>query len=171
MKTFTLKTWCIIALLTFSFASCTSDDDDTNSSSSGDEYLTAKIDGADYAASKDPATIIGATKSNGILAVQGGDNSGNTISFQIMNYNGTGSYNTGDNLSNTSQIMYITISPIANWGSNLATAALGTLSPGTITVTSDDGSIVEGTFEFEGYNASTQNSKNITNGKFKAELN
>jgi hypothetical protein len=41
---------------------------------------------------------------------------------------------------------------------------------GTINVTVEDGTVVEGTFSFEGYNADSKTSKNITEGKFKAEL-
>ena len=159
----------LLAISLVTFTSCSKDDDDS-SSNGGDEFITAKIDGADYAASQDPATIIGATILNGILAVQGGDNSGNTISFQVQNYTGVGIYNTGDSITNTSQIMYLTVSPVATWASSLASAALGTLPAGTIEVTAEDGTTVEGTFSFEGYNASDMTTKNITQGKFKAVL-
>ena len=169
MKIFKFKTLLLVILSTSLFISC-SNDDDESSSGGGDEFLTAKIAGVNFEASKDPATIIGATISNGILAVQGGDNNGNTISFQVANYNGTGTYKTGDNFTNTNQILYLTINPVASWSSNIATAALGTLSPGTINITVEDGTVVEGTFSFEGYNADNKTTKNITEGKFKAEL-
>jgi hypothetical protein len=125
MKTLQIKTIFAILICTTLFLSCSNDDDD--SSGGGDEYLTAKVAGVNFEASKDPATIIGATISNGILVVQGGDNNGNTISFQVANYTGTGTYKTGDNLTNSNQILYLTINPVASWSSNLATAALGTL--------------------------------------------
>ena len=157
-----------ISLVTFT--SCSSNDDGDSNNASGDEYITAKIGGTDWSASQDPATIIGATISNGVLAVQGGDNSGNTISFQVSNYTGVGTYNTGDSITNTSQIMYLTVTPVATWASSLASAALGTLPAGIIEVTAEDGTTVEGTFSFEGYNASDMTTKNITQGKFKAVL-
>jgi len=130
MKTLQIKTIFTILVCTALFLSCSNNNDD-NSSGEGDEFLTAKINGTNFAASTDPATIIGATITNGILAVQGGDNSGNTISFQ----------------TSTNQIMYVTISPVATWSSSGVT-----------------------TFTFEGYNAQDQTVKNITEGKFKAEL-
>jgi len=168
MKPTNIKTFFVLLSFVFAFTSCSDSDDDDNSSG-GDEYLTAKIDGTNFSASKSPATIIGATKSNGILAVQGGDNSGNTISFQIFNYNGAGTYATADALSSTNQIMYITISPVATWSSSGVTSITG-ISPGTIKVISDDGTTVEGTFSFQGYNASDKTTKNISTGKFKAVL-
>lgn len=150
--------------------SCSSDDDNggDNGGGNGNEFLTAKIDGADFAASQSPAVIVGAQSTNGILAVQGGDNNGNTINFAIQNYNGVGTYTTGDNLTNANLIQYLQISPVAGWASNLATAALGTLNPGTIEITSDDGTTVEGTFSFDGYNADDMTTKVVTQGSFKA---
>lgn len=168
MKTLQIKTIFAILICTTLFLSCSNDDDD-GSSSGGDEFLTAKIDGVDFAASTDPATIIGATITNGILAVQGGDNDGNTISFQIFGYNGVGMYKTADALTSTNQIMYVTISPVATWSSSGVTSITG-ITPGSIEVTSEDGTTVEGTFTFEGYNAQDMTTKNVTVGKFKAEL-
>lgn len=168
MKLLNFKTVFILLSFAFAFTSCNNDDDDNGAS--GDEYLTAKIDGTNFAASKDPATIIGATISNGLLAVQGGDNSGNTISFQIFGYTGVGTYKTADNLTSTNSIGYITISPsFATWNSSGITSITG-ITPGTIEVTSDDGTTVEGTFSFEGYNASDKSKKTVTDGKFKAVL-
>ena len=166
MKIFNFKTTFILLSIVFSLSSC-SDDDDT--SGSGDEYLTAKIDGTDFKASTNPATIIGATISGNLLAVQGGDNSGNTISFQIFGYTGVGTYATADALTGTNSIRYITINPVATWDSSGITSITG-INPGTIEVTSDNGTSVEGTFSFEGYNASDKTTKNITAGKFKAIL-
>ena len=168
MKHLNLKTVIIFLSFAFAFTGCNDDDDD--SGASGDEYLTAKIDGSSFAASKDPATIIGATISNGLLAVQGGDNSGNTISFQIFGYTGAGTYKTADKLSSTNSIGYITIKPnVATWNSSGVTSITG-ITPGTIEVTSEDGTTVEGTFSFEGYNAADKTKKTITEGKFKAVL-
>ncbi len=168
MKTLKIKTLFIILFCTTLFLSCDNDDND-DSSSNGDEFLTAKIDGANFTASTDPATIIGATITNGLLVVQGGDNSGNTISFQIFGYNGVGTYKTGDALTSTNQIMYITISPVASWSSSGVTSVTG-ITPGSINVTSEDGTTVEGTFSFEGYNANDMTKITITEGKFKAVL-
>ncbi len=168
MKNSKIKFLLIAILTIFTFTSC-NNSDDGNDGSEGEEYLTAKIDGADYAASTNPATIIGATISGDLLAVQGGDNSGNTISFQIFGYTGVGVYATADAITSTNSIRYITISPVATWDSSAVTSLAG-ISPGRIEVTSDDGTTVEGTFYFEGYNASDMSTKNVTEGKFKAIL-
>lgn len=153
--------------------SCSSDDNGggNNGGGNGDEFLTAKIAGSNFAAAQDPAVIVGAQSTNGVLAVQGGDNDGNTISITLPNYTGVGTYITGDNLSNQNGIQYLEIMPSLNsWASNFATAAVGTLSPGTVEITSDNGTTVEGTFSFEGYNADTMATKMITEGTFKAKF-
>ena len=175
LKHVTLLLMCF-SLITLT--SCSNDDDGGNNGgdpggggNSGSEFLTAKIDGADFAAAQDPAVIVGAQSTNGVLAVQGGDNDGNTISITISSYNGVGTYITGDQLTNTNGLQYLVINPApTSWASNLATAALGTLAPGTIEITSDNGTTVEGTFSFEGYNASDMTVKDITEGSFKANF-
>jgi len=167
MKTFKFKTVSVLLICLSLLFSCNKDDND--SSDAGDEFVSAKIDGTSWTSSKDYNTTA-AQKSGNVLAVQGSDNDGNAINFNIANYSGVGNYKTGDNLTNGSQIMYVSISPVGSWSSNLATAALGTLIPGTIDITKDDGSVFEGTFSFEGYNASTKTIKKFTEGKFKAEI-
>ena len=67
-------------------------------------------------------------------------------------------------------IQYVTISPVGGWLSNGVTALVGGLTPGTIEITSDDGTTVEGTFSFDGYNGQDQTTKVITDGKFKANF-
>ncbi len=44
------------------------------------------------------------------------------------------------------------------------------IGSGTLEVTSDNGTIVEGTFSFEGFNVQDQTTKVITNGSFKATI-
>lgn len=154
----------LIAISLVTFSSCSKNDDE-DSATNGDEFLTAKIDGANYAAAQNPAVIVGAQSTNGVLAVQGGDNNGNTITIALPNYTGVGTYKTGDNITNQNVIMYLEISGTrpTSWASNFAT-----LTPGTIEITTDDGTTVEGTFSFDGSDAST--TKKITEGKFKAKF-
>lgn len=159
-----------ISLVTF--ASCSSDDDNGGGSGSGDEFLTASIDGSSFAAAQSPAVIVGAQSVNGVLAVHGGTNDGTTINFAINNYTGVGTYITGDNISNTDFIQYLSISGTtpSTWASGLSSAAAGGVTPGTIEITSDDGTTVEGTFSFDGYNAADMSTKTVTNGEFKAKF-
>ncbi|MBX2827946.1 MAG: hypothetical protein KTR22_07275 [Flavobacteriaceae bacterium] len=173
MKTF--KTVFFLFLFSAVLVSCSKDDDSSDSAaagSGGGESFSAKIDGAEFAASTDPATLIGATLStnNGItvLTGQGSTNSGDFINFTIMNYDGTGTYTSGDNLSNPNIIQYGELNgTTANvWASNLATAAVGGLQAGEIRITSQDDDGAEGTFSFEGYNAADMSTKMITEGQF-----
>ncbi|NND61614.1 MAG: hypothetical protein HKN48_00305, partial [Flavobacteriaceae bacterium] len=120
---------------------CSKDDDNNNEennnqNNSGEEFLTAMVDGTNFEAAQDPAVIIGATVSNNILAVQGGKNNGETIRATITNYTGPGTYMTGDNLQNANSLTYLTLTPTASW---MSTFNIGS---GTIEVTSDDGTTV-----------------------------
>jgi hypothetical protein len=162
----------IMSISLVSFTSCSSDDDNGGGSGSGDEFLTATVDGASYAAAQSPSVIVGAQSVNGVLAVQGGTNNGTTINFAINNYTGVGTYTTGDNITNTDFIQYLSISGTtpSTWASGLSSAAAGGISPGTIEITSDDGTTVEGTFSFDGYNAGDMTTKAIRNGEFKAKF-
>ncbi len=159
------------ALLTLTSCSNNDDGDDSQTNNSGgDEFLTAKIDGADFEASTDPASLIGAVLSNGVLAVQGSTNNGDYLRFNIVNYNGTGTYQTGDALTNPNLIQYGKINPVVAWLSNGIAVAGNSSATGTITITAEDGSVVEGTFSFTGLNASDSSTKTISEGKFKASI-
>ena len=90
------KMFYSVLALSVLLSSCSSDDDNAennnnnNNQGGGGEFFTAKIDGADFAASTDPASLIGGTKStaNGmtIVAGQGSTNSGDFINFNIVCY-------------------------------------------------------------------------------------
>lgn len=154
--------------------SCSNNDDDNDgNNNAGNEHFTAKIDGTDWSASTNFDTTGGTLTSNAgmtVLAVQGSDENGVAINFSIINYNGPDTYTTGDNMSNSNLIQYITVSPVAGWVSNAVTSVVGGLTPGSITVTSDSDGVVEGTFSFDGYNADDMSTKVITEGSFKANL-
>lgn len=171
MKKLNLSILLVMIISTLSFLSCSSDDNNEDDSN-GDEFLTASVDGSSFAAAQSPAVIVGAQSVNGVLAVQGGTNDGTTISMAISNYTGVGTYTTGDSITSSNFIQYLTISGTtpSTWASSLATSVIGTLTAGSIEITSDDGTTVEGTFSFEGYNASDMTSKMITNGEFKANF-
>lgn len=183
MKAFKNSIYLGLMVLALALTACSSDDSgdnndgDDNSNSGGEQLMTAKVDGADFAASQDPADLIGATKSSqggvSILTVQGSTNSGDFINFTVFDYNGTGTYSTGDSPANTSLIQYgelVGTTGADVWASNLASSQVGGLAPGEITVTVDDDSVVEGTFSFEGYNPADMTTKTITEGRFKANL-
>ncbi len=166
MKTMKKLTYLLLMIAAVSFTACSNNDDDNNDGdgNTGEEYLTAKVDGVNFEAAQTPAVIVSATNQNGVLVVQGGQNDSQTIRINIFNYNGVGSYTSGDNITNTNSMSYSTLSPVVSWVSSLDTGS------GTLQVTSDDGTTIEGTFSFEGYNSEDGTTKNITDGKFKAIL-
>jgi len=180
MKTFRKTIYLSIVCLAMVFVSCSSDDDNNDDGGGGNngggEYFTAKVNGADFAASTDFATLIGGVKStaNGIniLTGQGSTNSGNFINFSIFEYNGPGTYATGDSIQSVNGINYgelVNQTTVNMWSSNLGSAAAG-VNPGSITITVDADGIIEGTFSFDGYNGADMSTKNITNGSFKYEV-
>ncbi|MGC6431643.1 MAG: DUF6252 family protein [Jejuia sp.] len=155
------------------FTSCSNNDDgDGGTSSGGDEFLTVKIDGTDFAASKDPASLIGAVVNSGVLAVQGSTNDGKYVRINIINYSGVGTYKTGDAITNANMMMYgeVLTDPTVGWISNGIVTLGNSAATGTVTVTSDDGSVIEGTFVFTGYNGNDMTTKSFTEGKFKASI-
>ncbi len=170
MKTLKKTIYILFLGLAMVATGCSSDDDNNNEeqnnnqNNAGEEFLRAKIDGTDFEAAQDPAVIVSATVEGGIFAVQGGKNNGETIRATINNYTGPGKYVTGDNLANPNSLNYLTLSPTAAWVSTF------NIGSGTVEVTSDDGTTVEGTFSFEGFNADDQTTKSITNGSFKATI-
>ena len=183
MKTIQKTLYYTFLCMALVFTSCSGDDDGDMPEEQGEEQMnggeenfSAKIDGATFTASTDPATLIGGTKStaNGATTVtaQGSTNNGDFINFSIFDYTGVGTYTTGDNLNNTNLIQYGELmgQSASVWGSNLATSAVGGLMPGEIKITVDGDGVLEGTFSFEGYNAQDMTSKMITEGKFKVNL-
>ncbi|TBN00871.1 hypothetical protein EYD45_13680 [Hyunsoonleella flava] len=159
--------------LLLAFTSCSKDDDGNGGgAANGDEFVTVKIDGANFSASMDPASLISAVVSNGVLAVQGSTNDGKYVTIRVFNYSGAGTYRTGDAASNASTLMYgeVLTDPTDGWISNGIVALGNSAATGTLTVNSDDGSTVEGTFSFTGYNGKDMTTKSFTEGKFKAVI-
>lgn len=169
MKTIKTTIYLSLVCLALVFTGCSKNNDDdgggdTGGGAGGAEFLTAKVNGANFEAAQDPAVIVSATTSNNVLTLHGGQNDGQTIRATINGYTGAGTYTTGDSLNNTNSLSYITINPVATW---MSTFNIGS---GTITVTSDNGTTIEGTFAFDGFNATDQSTKNITEGSFKATI-
>lgn len=179
MKTLKKTLFFSILCVALALTGCSKDDDNASNNNQGNngggELFSAMVDGNNFAASQDPATLIGATKStsNGTTTVtaQGSTNNGDFINFSIFEYNGPGTYQTGNNLSNPNLIQYgeLVGQSASVWASNLATAAAG-ITAGEIVITVDADGKLEGTFTFEGYNAQNMTSKMITQGEFKVAV-
>lgn len=158
----TLKRISILLFATILWVSCSSDDDNPDAGSDG-EFLTAKVDGADFSSFEDSiGASIGTGGAGDVLAVQGSNTSGDYIRINIVGYNGVGTYVTGDNISNTSSAGYGTVQPIAAWNSTFD------IGSGTIEITEDTSTYVKGTFSFSGLNAADSSTKSITQGEFRA---
>jgi len=181
MKTIKKTIYISFLCLSVILASCSSDDDGGDGGTgggSGAEFLTAKVDGSDWAASTDFETLIGAetATSNGttVMTIQGSINSGDYIQIVISNYNGTGTYTTGDDIQNTNSLSYgelVGTTGINLWSNGFLTAILGGIGAGEIIIESDANGVVTGSFNFKGYNADDESTKNITVGEFKANIN
>ena len=163
-----LSRYAFIIMALF-LTACESDDEsgDTtdDTTSAGAEFVTAKVDGADFEAAQDPAVIVGAALAGGVLNIQGV-----TIRITINNYDGPGTYVSGDSETNFNSMNYLTLTPVAAWINNNITAVLGGIGTGTVEVTSDADGVVEGTFSFTGYNGEDMSTKEITEGSFKANI-
>ena len=134
-----------------------SDDDNVNVAGSGS--FTAKVDGTTF---ESLAGTVGATVNGSVAGIQGSKADGEYIRINIVNYTGVGTYTTGDALTNTNMIIYGTISPNESW---VSTFDVGS---GTIEITSETSTTIEGTFSFTGENNNLNTTKVITEGQFSA---
>lgn len=155
-----------LLLFVIAFMACSSEDGQ-DVSGTGEEF-TAEVAGVgSISASKDFDTVSGTKISAGginVVALQGTDNSGKGFMIRFTTYTGPGTYSLGfGNIANSATFIGGTA-----MGEQYSTAYQGT--SGTITVTSDDGKRIEGTFEFVGKVSNTSAARTITNGKFKVDL-
>lgn len=157
-----------LLLISCSCLACTSDD----GSMQTDDYLSASIDGADFLIDWDKGEFTSRkfVNSTGMLNLQisGRSHSGDAIEFEISNYQGAKSYDLGTNVISPGKITYKRLTPIGDWSANLSTNNFA--YPARIDILIDDGAMVEGKFEFDGYNRSDHSRKSITNGKFRVRI-
>jgi hypothetical protein len=126
----------------FVAASCSSDDDNNNNVPvvpSGNYFVKAKVDGADYANS--PYVTPAATLNAGTLNIQSSTSSGNSIQIQIPNYNGEGTYLSGSNNLAYGYINFSRLGPGFSFHSFTSVRGAG-----EVVVTSVTDTEIEGTF-------------------------
>ncbi|WP_432410668.1 DUF6252 family protein [Rasiella sp. SM2506] len=161
-KTKTLKTRFhkiafILLLVSIPFSSCSSDDDATTPEQTN-FFLTAKIDGVDFSAnSADPLASISNNQTQ-IFTITGINNNGGRITLTLPSPIIVGTFTT-----DTGAILSFVSPNVEVWG---ATEDAGT---GTITITANNTTAIEGTFSFTGVNPADNSTKVITEGKFKAK--
>lgn len=152
-----LKRIKYVLLITVVLFSCTSNNEtDPNS---GDDFFTAKVDGVDWAAFVGPPDTVAWNEAHaGIIVIQGSDSNGHAITMNIMNYNGVGTYD----FTMAGFIQFVE----GITGAWVCNATSGTT--GSVTITSDDGNIIEGTVSFVGKDVSDNSTRTITEGSFRA---
>lgn len=126
----------------FVAASCSSDDDNNNNVPvvpSGNYFVKAKVDGADYANS--PYVTPAATLNAGTLNIQSSTSSGNSIQIQIPNYSGEGTYLSGSNNLAYGYINFSRLGPGFSFHSYTSVRGAG-----EVVVTSVTDTEIEGTF-------------------------
>ncbi len=149
----------IISSTTF-LTNCDKTDDLKESGNGGS--LTAKIDNVDFSSF---SQSVGATVSNGILAVQGSTTDGNqVIRLNVSGYSKDKTEYDLGGFTNTNMGTYI-----ENFSSTFSTFAANA-NTGKVIISKDNGSVIEGTFYFTGVGAA-EAQKKITEGKFSAPIN
>ncbi|HOZ74932.1 MAG TPA: DUF6252 family protein [Flavobacterium sp.] len=126
----------------FVAASCSSDDDNNNNVPvvpSGNYFVKAKVDGADYANS--PYVTPAATLNAGTLNIQSSTSTGNSIQIQIPNYTGEGTYLSGSNNPAYGYVNFTRLGP--GFAFHAYTSVRGA---GEVVVTSVTDTEIEGTF-------------------------
>ncbi len=151
-----LKNLLLFMCLSFIVSCSDATDEDLGSTAEG--TFTAKVDGDSFTSLK---ATVSAIVTNGVAVIGGSNANGDYIRITISDYNGVGTYKTGDAISSTNSILYGSLSPFANWSSAFD------IGSGTIEITEDTATQVSGTFTFLGYNGPNDR-KEVTEGTFNA---
>ena len=146
----------------FLLLGCSGDDDVDIS----DQYLTAKIDGANFVAEpKNSIQILRNTNGYGTnLYIKGMSIEGDFIEFSVYGYDGPGKYYFGDNYFNNSWIKYHQISNLEDWESIMDLSNRSNF----VEILLIDGGSIEGKFSFNGKSNISGISKIVSEGSFKA---
>lgn len=170
-----IYTWLTLVLVIATAISCskTSDPQPNNNNNNNNTtdtnfYFTAKIDGADWSADMQSTNTSITSSHQGLLTIQAALSpvTSGVFLINLYNYNGAGTYTVGTGGTN-SYARYMTGSVATSNYSAWKAETPGSITTGTFTITKDDGSIVEGTFSFDGYSEETKDTKKITDGKFR----
>ncbi|WP_298148253.1 DUF6252 family protein [Flavobacterium sp.] len=149
-------------VMLFGLFSCSNDDNGSGASSGF--YLKAKVEGQNYRSFVSPTAVSVA----GMLMIQSSASSGNSIQIQIANYNGVGTYTSGNNDLTAGYINYLLLGDTPT-SFQTFTSVRGT---GTVEITEVTETSISGTFSAtapENVPGAT-NQVSITEGSFRAEL-
>ena len=153
----------ILFAAVFAFTSCSKDDDNNTyyPPVSGDYYMNGKVDGNNYNNSAYFAPT--ATLNSGTLMIQSSTDGGNSIQIQITNFDGEGTYISGNNNLANGYINYMTLTPFKTY-----TSVRGN---GTVEITEMTETYIKGTFSA----VAPENAENatasvtLTEGNFKVK--
>jgi hypothetical protein len=155
MKNF--KSLLFSCLLVITLVSCKKGDDAKVTEGS----MSAKVDGKEWTA----GLAVQATKTSGVMAI-GGTGNGAQININVLSYSGPKTYPIGGTVTSTTTTQAIftkTELPPTVYNTMVGQGA------GTLTISSEDGGYVEGTFSFTAKTTTGAN-VTITDGKFRSKL-
>lgn len=162
----------LVAVVSLFATSCKKDGTtaptNNNNNTSNDYYFTAKIDGVDFSADMNSSSTYVNEPHNGLLTISASLSKATDGVFlgNISQYNGAGTYVVGKG-GNGSYIRYMAGSVGAGTYSAWKAEEPGSTTTGTVVITKDDGTVIEGTVEFDGYSEEANTTKKITEGKFR----
>lgn len=167
------KLLTIISVITLLATACKKSDDTTpagnnNNTNDTNYYFTAKIDGTAWEADMSSTNTYANVPHTGLLTISASLATVTDGFFlgNISGYNGAGTYTVGTGGGN-SYIRYTTGSVGAGTYSAWKAEVPGSTTTGTVTITKDDGGVIEGTLKFDGYSEEKKTTKSITDGKFR----
>ena len=160
MKNFITLT--LLALLSLTFTSCSSDDDDATDQTT-DYYFRAKIDGQAYEADPRTVQVLFLQNSVSISAKKEVASLKNIFSIVLSPFDGEGYYQTSDESFILHNLTF------SGEDDSWQTFPNG---QGVVTITKYDevAKFLEGTFSFVGYSDDTGTTINVTDGEFKAKI-
>lgn len=166
--------YILFAALSFATISCNkTTDPQTNqpnqpTNTDTNYYFTAKVDGVDWNADMQSSNTSIQSHHQGSITIQAAltDVTDGVFLINLYDYTGADSYTVGTG-GNNSYARYTTGTAANGSYSSWNAETPGSSTSGTFTITKDDGSVVEGTFEFDGYSQEAKDTKKITEGKFR----
>ena len=162
----TLKQFMLlmVTVTVVAFTGCKSDDDGGESGGAANGTIEAKIDGASFTSLN--LTSI-ATLANGNLIIQGNDADGKSIVMTIFSYAGEGTYEfTGADPLILNIAAYVEADINNPMNSQTWSAPFDTTMAGSVSISSETGDNIQGTFEFTGQNPNDNSQKVISEGSF-----
>lgn len=144
------------------FASCSSDDDSDDGSTQTEDYFLTVQENESTLSFNEIVTVSARADESPFYEIRGIDNNGNTIVFTLNGPVSEGTFGT-DPVDPITSFSYTQNTPFTVWGAN------GEVGSGTVTITENNETSVEGTFMFTGVNRADNTARTFTEGSFRAQ--